>query len=40
MTALTNKCYTGCHKVTEEEDDRETLGKRSGEENVDSGPRV
>jgi len=27
MTALPNKCYTGCHKTTEEEDDRETLGK-------------
>jgi len=27
MTALTNKCYGGCHKATEEEDDQETLGK-------------
>jgi len=30
MTALSNKCYSGCHKATEEEeeeDDRETLGK-------------
>jgi len=23
----TEKCYSGCHKDTEEEDDRETLGK-------------
>jgi len=38
MTALANKCYSGCHKVTEEEDDRETLG--SGEEHVDSGFHV
>jgi len=27
MTALRNKCYSGCHKATEEEDDRETLEK-------------
>jgi len=27
MTALPNKCYSGCHEATEEEDDRETLGK-------------
>jgi len=27
MTALPNECYSGCHKATEEEDDRETLGK-------------
>jgi len=27
ITALPNKCYSGCHKATEEEDDRETLGK-------------
>jgi len=27
MTALPNKCYSGCHKATEEEDDRETPGK-------------
>jgi len=27
MTALPNKCYSGCHKATEEEDDQETLGK-------------
>jgi len=27
MTALPNKCYSGCHKATEEEDDRETSGK-------------
>jgi len=27
MTALPNKCYGGCHEATEEEDDRETLGK-------------
>jgi len=27
MTALPNKCYSGCHKATEEEDDREILGK-------------
>jgi len=27
MTALPNKCYSGYHKATEEEDDRETLGK-------------
>jgi len=27
MTALPNKCYSGCHKATEEEDNRETLGK-------------
>jgi len=25
MTALPNKCYSGCHKATEEKDDRETL---------------
>jgi len=43
MTALPNKCYSGCQKATEEENDRETLGKgmylenRSGEGNVDSG---
>jgi len=27
MTALPDKCYSGCHKTTEEEEDRETLGK-------------
>jgi len=27
MTALPDKCYSGFHKDTEEEDDRETLGK-------------
>jgi len=27
MTALPNKCYSRCHQATEEEDDRETLGK-------------
>jgi len=27
MTALPNKSYSGCHKDTGEEDDRETLGK-------------
>jgi len=27
MIALPNKCYSGCHKATEEEDDQETLGK-------------
>jgi len=27
MIALPNKCYSGCHKATEEEDDREALGK-------------
>jgi len=37
MTALPDKCYSGCHKATEEEDDRETLGK---EGNVDSGIQV
>jgi len=26
MTALPDKCYRGCHKATEEEHDRETLG--------------
>jgi len=26
MTALPNKCYSGCHEAIEEEDDRETLG--------------
>jgi len=26
--AQTEKCYSGCHKATEEEDDRETLGKK------------
>jgi len=24
---LPDKCYGGCHKATEEEDDRETLGR-------------
>jgi len=27
MTTLPNKCYSGCHKATDEEDDRETLGR-------------
>jgi len=27
MTALPDKCYSGCHKDTEKEDDREALGK-------------
>jgi len=27
MTALPNKCYTGCYRATEKEDDREILGK-------------
>jgi len=27
MTALPDKCYSGCHKATGEADDRETLGK-------------
>jgi len=27
MTALPNKCYSGCHKATEEEDNRETPGR-------------
>jgi len=27
MTTLPGKCYTGCYKATEEEDNRETLGK-------------
>jgi len=27
MTALPNKPYSRCHKATEEEDYRETLGK-------------
>jgi len=40
MTPLLNKCYSGCHKATEEEDDRKTLGKRSGEGNVDSRLQV
>jgi len=41
MTALPDKCYSGCHKATEEENDRETLlEKRSEEGNVDSGLQV
>jgi len=40
MTALPDKCYSGCHKASGEEDDRETLGKKSGEGNVDSGLQV
>jgi len=27
MTTLPDECYSGRHKATEEEDDRETLGK-------------
>jgi len=27
MPAMPNKCYSGCHKATEEENDQETLGK-------------
>jgi len=27
MTALPDKCYSGCHEATEEEDDLGTLGK-------------
>jgi len=27
MTALPNKCYSGCHKASEKEKERETLGK-------------
>jgi len=38
MTALRNKCYSGNHR--EEEDDRGTHGKISGERNVDSGLEV
>jgi len=29
MTALPNKCYSGCHKATEEDGNRETPGKES-----------
>jgi len=27
MTTLPDKCYSGRHKTTQEEDDRETLGR-------------
>jgi len=27
MTALPSKCYSGCYKATEEEDNQKTLGK-------------
>jgi len=27
MTTLPNKCYSGCHKATEEKDDQKILGK-------------
>jgi len=41
MVALPNKCYSGCDKAKEEEDDRETLGKKKPEEgNVDSRLQV
>jgi len=40
MTAFPNKYYSGCHKATEEENDQETLGKRSREGNVDIGLQV
>jgi len=40
MTALPDKCYSGCHKATEEEDTEKHLEKTSGEENVDRGLQV
>jgi len=27
MTVLPNKCYSGCHKATENDDNQETPGK-------------
>jgi len=27
MTALPNKCYSGCHKATQKKDNQKTLGK-------------
>jgi len=37
VAALPNKCYIGCHKAIEEEDDQKHSEKRSGDGNVDSG---
>jgi len=40
MTALPNKCYSGCHKARRNRTTQKHLEKRSREGNVDSGLQV